>query len=251
MEKLTIFRKFILILSILLLPVSAFALKNEKVGSPVTFQTSDGVIIYGTYQPPAGPGMKTFVLLHGLGSTNEEWNTFGVRLARAGYGYLSYDARGHGKSTFTKSGKQISYENFTKEQWNRMVSDVGDAINFLVNEKKLKAGKIGLMGASIGANISLLYATSNETVPMVILLSPGVNYVVFNISGAINSFKKRPVAIAASPNDNYAFQSSQLLFKQIQSNPRASMITGEKGHGVDMFAGNKFMKELFTWIRNN
>ncbi|MFH1367842.1 MAG: alpha/beta fold hydrolase [Elusimicrobiota bacterium] len=240
-------KKYAVFVMLLAIPAVLLAKAGERTGSPVSFQTPDGVIITGTYHAPAGPRMKTFILLHGLGSTNEEWQSFAVHLVRAGYGFLAYDARGHGKSVFTRDGKQLSYENFVPSQWNLMIQDVGSAVSFLMNEKKIQEKRIGLIGASMGANVSMLYAASNEAVPMVVLLSPGVNYVLFNISNAVSSFQKRPVAIAVSPNDTYAYQSSQLLFRKIEMNKRAVLLTAAKGHGVEMFDG-RFERRLLQWI---
>ena len=64
---------------------------------------------------------------------------------------------------------------------------------------------------------------------------------------AIQWFHKRPIAIAASEGDTYAFQSSQLLYQQIQENNRAELMPTEKGHGVEMFGG-KFDKVLLRWL---
>jgi alpha-beta hydrolase superfamily lysophospholipase len=233
----------------------AFAVKKGyHLGTPVTFKTSDGMIISGLFCPAAGSRVKTFILLHGLGSDQDEWQKFAGKLVARGYGFLSYDARGHGKSTLTADGKQVSYQDFgapgPKSQWNRMITDLGDAVMFLANEKKVRANNIGIIGASVGANVALIYSATNEAIPVVVLLSPGINYAGFGTLDAIQWFHKRPIAIAASQGDTYAFQSSQLLFQQIQENRRANLMPAEKGHGVEMFGG-KFDKVLLRWLAKN
>lgn len=243
-------KRALILLAFIIIPASLFAKPGDRInGTPVSFQTADGVIITGNYYPASGQRMKTFILLHGLGSSNDEWQSLEVRLVKSGYGFLAYDARGHGKSTFTRDGNTISYETMKAEQWAKMVKDVEMAVGFLRFQKNVPEKNIGLIGASMGANISLLYAATHEAVPVVVLLSPGMNYVVFNIASSIASFQKRPIAIAASPGDNYAYQSSQLLFNQIQSNPKAVLLSAEKGHGVAMFGGkDKLEKNLMQWL---
>lgn len=228
--------------------------KGYHLGAPVAFRTSDGVIISGLYSPPAGLNTRTFILLHGLGSNQDEWQGFARELVQQGYGFLSYDARGHGKSTSMADGRQISYETFgpgaPNSQWSRMVTDLGSAVMYLANEKKLRTNKIGIIGASLGANVALVYASSNEQVPVVVLLSPGLNYAGVGTLDAVQAFHKRPIALAASPGDTYAYQSTQLLSQQVADNRRAGFLEASKGHGVNMFDG-KFDKTLLRWLANH
>lgn len=242
---------FVFCAAFLLSPAFAAVKKGYHLGTPVSFKASDGLIISGLFNPASGPNMKTFILLHGLGSGQDEWQAFAGELVAQGYGFLSYDARGHGKSMVTADGKQVSYQNFgapgPKSQWNRMITDLGDAVMFLANEKKVRTKKIGIIGASVGANVALIYAATNEEIPVVVLLSPGVNYAGFGTLDAVQWFHKRPIAIAASEGDTYAYQSSQLLIQQIQDNKRAKFMPTEKGHGVEMFGG-KFDKVLLRWL---
>ena len=225
-----------------------------QTGERISFQTSDGVIISGLFRRPASSANKTFILLHGLGSNQEEWQSFSDRLANAGYGVLTYDARGHGKSTGTADNRKISYDKFGPpgpgSDWEKMLGDLGEAISFLNREKKIPGRKVGLIGASIGANVCLIYASKNPEIPLVMLLSPGLNYAGFATLGSIEAFKNRPIAIAASPQDAYAYQSSILLFQKIQTNKKAAFLAGPAGHGVQMFDG-KFDNQLIKWINRH
>ena len=225
-----------------------------QTGEKVSFQTRDGVLITGLFRKPSSAGNRTCILLHGLGSTQEEWQSFSDRLAAAGYGVLSYDARGHGKSTSYADGRKLSYTKFGPpgpgSQWGNMTDDLGEAINFLASKKGIPVKKIVLIGASIGANICLIYAAKTPEIPLVVLLSPGLNYAGFGTLGSIESFAKRPIAIAASPSDSYAYQSSILLFQRIQGSKKAAFLQGPAGHGVQMFDG-KFDSQLLKWIVNH
>jgi len=232
----------------------AFAVSSRDVqtGEKVSFKTPDGVIISGLFHKPASSLNKTFILLHGLGSNQEEWQSFTDKLVSAGYGVLSYDARGHGKSSERSDGRNINYNNFGPpgpgSEWGKMIDDLGDAVNFLKTEKNITVKKVGLIGASVGANVCLIYAAKTPEISVVVLLSPGLNYAGFGTLGAIEAFTARPIELSASPQDTYAYQSSILLYQKVQGNKRASFLPGAAGHGVQMFDG-KFDNQLIKWIR--
>ena len=217
----------------------------------VLFYATDGAKIVGSYQPPAKSSGEVFVLLHGLGSNKEEWNYFETKLTEKGFGFFAYDMRGHGESVSKKDGTTLDYQTFGKpspgSNWNKMVDDLAKAVNFLITNEKLKRNQIGLIGASIGANVSLIYGSSYNHVGTIVLLSPGLSYQGLETLDYIKAYKKGKIAVAASPQDNYAFRSSEILFKKIRNNPQAKFIETESGHGVNMFDG-EFDKELIAWL---
>jgi len=257
-KKISFFR-ILLSAAILLLSFNAhsYAVKpGAKIGKKITFITNDGVIISALYYPPASKSMKTFILLHGLASNQEEWQPFAHNLARLGYGFLSYDARGHGESTRDIKGKKISYANFSPpgpaSEWERMVSDLEKAVKTLETTYGTPAKKIALAGASLGANVCLIYGSMDKSIPAVVLLSPGLNYAGFAASGPVLEYSKRAVLIAASPGDTYAYQSSSLLYAKIKSNKRSEMLSAAGGrHGVQMFEDKVFTNKLLSWISRN
>ena len=245
----------------LLTPANSFAAKGKggRVGEKVSFSSKEGFNITGLFVRPAGPGMKTFILLHGLASSQDEWQGFVHDLTKHGYGFLSYDARGHGKSLIVQNGMKLTYDSFgppaKNSNWEKMVSDLDSAVNFLITAKNIRPNKIGLIGASLGANVCLLYASNKDSVNPVVLLSPGIDYAGLNTNQAIFAFKGtknkyRPIAIVASPNDTYAFQSACYLYKQIESNKKSVLIQGQNSnHGVQML-DKTMVRKIFSWINN-
>lgn len=217
----------------------------------VFYYSTDGVKIVGVYQPPAKSSGEVFVLLHGLGSNKEEWNYFESKLTEKGYGFFAYDMRGHGESVTKKDGTILDWQAFgkpsPKSNWFKMVDDLAKAVNFLITDEKLKRNQIGLIGASIGANVSLIYGASYNHVGTLVLLSPGLSYQGLETLDYIKAYNKGKIAIAAALPDSYAFKSSQILFKKIKKNPRAEFFETESGHGVNMFDG-EFDKQLIDWL---
>ena len=216
------------------------------------FTTRDGVILTGDFFPPSRKEKVTFILLHGLGSSRREWDDFTERLRKRGYGCLAYDLRGHGESTKKEYGKEVDYRKFLRpgplSEWSLMVEDLGQAVKYL-KRKGIRKQRIGLMGASLGANIALLYTSKERTLPLTVLLSPGWNYAGLDTTLAIREYGVRPLALVASPKDSYAYQTSVLMHRIVsQNNPGAVFLKGKGGeHGVQMLKG-RLKEQLLKWI---
>ncbi|MFH0947423.1 MAG: alpha/beta fold hydrolase [Elusimicrobiota bacterium] len=215
--------------------------------------TRDKVILIGKFVPPKEPSKFTFILLHGLASNKNEWYGFADKLSHRGYGYLAVDIRGHGESNKTTNGADIDIKYFGRpgpgSEWNKIIDDVDVMVQYLIKTRDIRKNSIALAGASIGANIALIYSANHKFVPLVILLSPGLNYIELLTAPAMKKYGERPVAIAASPGDKYAFESSSRLMT-IAKEIGASVVffEGKKNqHGVQMFDG-QFENEIITWL---
>ena len=70
--------------------------------SPIQFEGRDGNRLSG--ERVGDPSAPPLILMHGGGQTRHAWAGTALRLAAAGYHVVSYDARGHGDSTWSDSG---------------------------------------------------------------------------------------------------------------------------------------------------
>lgn len=186
-----------------------------------------------------------FVLLHGLGSAKEEWLNFGQELNRRGYGWLAYDARGHGDSSLTRGadGAPNGYKYLT--QWDRMIDDVGAAVQFLENDKGIKRSRLVFMGASLGANVVLNYAALTRSNANVILLSPGLNYQEIKMDAAVRKVPAKHLLLVAHPGDAYSFSSCTLTKEAL---PAVSFWFDVRvGHGVQML-DPQLTNRLIDWL---
>ena len=208
---------------------------------PVSFTGTGGARIVGNFFPPAKPERLTVVLLHGVGSSKEEWDAFSLACRAEGLGLFAYDARGHGESTGAASGKKIDYRTFYSRgpdsEWGKMVGDLELAVQFLRKSRKIDPSLIAIGGASIGANIALRYAVNHPAIPCFFLLSPGVDYQGLTAGDAIQHYGNRRLLLAVSPGDLYAWRSAELLKTLVQ--PATSLTFLQQppnsGHGVQMF----------------
>lgn len=108
----------------------------------VAFRTSDEVRLSGWYLPSRNGA--AVVLLPGAGSARSAVLGQGAVLARHGYGVLLLDGRGHGLS----GGHTMDFG-----WWGGR--DISAAVSFLARQPGVHAGKIGLLGESMGGEQAL------------------------------------------------------------------------------------------------
>jgi dienelactone hydrolase len=198
----------------------------------VSFQTPDGVTVVGTFVPAKKLRAPALLLLHMLGRDRNIYAPVIAALREAGYGLLALDFRGHGEST-AKGEHTLSWEDFEESDWKGTISDAQQALAVLRKERGVDPERLGIIGASIGANVALSAAGSEPTIKTLVLLSPGLDYRgITSEPGAIQS-KDRPVFIAVAENDSYSHESSQALSK-IMPQATVHVVKGD-AHGTNMF----------------
>lgn len=225
---------------IVLLLVCAGALAADAAGTAVTFDTSDGVKISAVFvKGPAAKG-PAVVLLPMLGRTKADWDPIISKclLPETGFSFLAIDVRGHGSST-GQGDKTLNWKDFSARDFNDAVRDVEAAVKWLRARPDVDGDKIGIIGASIGANLALVYAASDPAIKVVALLSAAMDFRGVKIEQAMKDYGKRPVFIAASNEDGPAANSIRVLQKLSQADP-------VKGEGVGrLFDGNLRGTEMF------
>ena len=226
-------RKLLFILTTL---ITALVLPGEsRAAQRVTFRTDDGVILTATwYEPPArGPAV---ILVHMLHRSRRDFDALASRLASEGIGALALDLRGHGDS-----------QGSIGTDFAPMVADVKAARRFLIGRSDV-SGKIGLLGASLGANLVALAAADDPGVASLALLSPSLDYRGLRIETAMRKFGSRPVLMVVSDDDPYASRSAHDLEKGTRGREILSL-TGA-GHGSTMLEREpSLMGSLVDWFR--
>jgi pimeloyl-ACP methyl ester carboxylesterase len=166
---------------------------------PVELTTEDQLSIKATYYPVTNSPAPALLLVHMVNSNKDVWQKFATTAQQDGYAVLAIDLRGHGES----SGESYDYD--------AMPVDVATALNWLTNRPEIAADRIGLVGASIGANLVLNAAGNDTNIKSVILLSPGLDYSGITANAALASYDKRPVMFVAAENDTYSADSARTL----------------------------------------
>jgi dipeptidyl aminopeptidase/acylaminoacyl peptidase len=126
----------------------------------VTIPSFDGTRLYGWWMS-ANRRAPTAVVLHGVKKNRTDVLRAALILRRARFNVLVFDGRGHGNS----EGRYVTYGFYERR-------DVESAIEWLVKQKKIERGRIGLVGESMGAAIALQVAAHNPWVRAVWADSP-------------------------------------------------------------------------------
>ncbi|MFB3853207.1 MAG: alpha/beta hydrolase [Vicinamibacterales bacterium] len=209
-----------------------------------TLQTSDGVRLAATVYPPARRPAPAVILVHMLTRNRGDWQVLASRLSAAGIGAIAIDLRGHGGSGSTPDGSAK-----TSEDLSRSVRDVTAAREFLRSRPDLFTDRIGIAGASVGANLAVLAAQNDESVRSLVLLSPGLDYRGLRIEQALVKYGPRPALIVVSQEDPYSFRSARRLAAS-GSGIREMRVVLEECHGTVMLERERGLTEaLVDWFR--
>jgi uncharacterized protein len=121
----------------------------------VTFTTSDGAPL-SAWLVPSRNGAAV-ILRHGSGSTRTAVLPQAEVLARHGYGLLLLDARGHGRS----GGRGMDLGWYGEE-------DITAAVTYLVRRAEVDAGRVGLLGLSMGGEEAIGAAAADDRIRVVV-----------------------------------------------------------------------------------
>jgi len=199
----------------------------------ISFQTSDGVTIVGKWYVVENP--KRFaLLLHMMPATKESWQPLAEALHAADIASLAIDLRGHGEST-QSAGGALDYKKFSDAEQQAKMRDVEAAITWL-KEKGAREETIALIGASIGANLAMVYGSEHHKIPVTVALSPGLDYRGVNAERAgVRIAPDQKVLFAAAEGDTYSFDTvTTLAGRMVAVAPEVLRYQGA-AHGTDLF----------------
>ena len=129
-----------------------------------------------------------------------------------------------------------------------MVADVKAARRFLIGRSDV-SGKIGLLGASLGANLVALAAADDPGVASLALLSPSLDYRGLRIETAMRKFGSRPVLMVVSDDDRVRLPFGARPRKG-HPRPRDPAASRGAGHGSTMLERDpSLMGSLVDWFR--
>ncbi|MFN4182780.1 MAG: alpha/beta hydrolase [bacterium] len=225
-------------------------------------KTADGFVLRGKmYYPELLEGekfRKVLLLLHQWNKTQEEWeNPYGVvsRFRREGFVVVTFDFRGHGKST-TKGEKRIGVRDLRPGDIALFPDDAGEVMKYV--EATLKGAEkearilTYVMGASIGANSALIYGAREKQVVALILLSPGKEYHGLGIMQAAKEYAQsgRPALWLAARDDEYSANTLQEIQKIIPAKGFRLEIYPSGGHGWALFGKYPDLtQQILNWMK--
>ena len=230
-----------------LVPLTALSPAPPPAAAPdqrLTIRTDDGVLLAATWYEPNARPAPAVILVHMLHRSRRDWDAVGSRLAAEGLGALAIDLRGHGESGGGASAGDPGHPDYTA-----LVRDVAAARRYLATRGDVQQGRVGIAGASIGANLALLQAAGDPTVASLALLSPSLDYRGLRIESAARKYGARPALLVSSDDDPYATRSVHDL-KSAGGGTREALLLSQAGHGTVMLSRNgELVRTVVDWFR--
>lgn len=210
----------------------------------VSFQTPDKVEIIGTfYQSQASGNAPAVLMLHQWGATRASYDEFAKKLQTDGINVLTIDGRGFGESI--RQGEQKIAPGRTDAAVAGMLSDVAAAVRFLEQQISVDANRIGIIGASYGSSLAIIYAANNPQIKAVALLSPGTNY-FGNLATEepIQKYGSRSLLLVAAEDDAESAVAARRLNSLANGDKHQLAIFKQGGHGTALFAADANLESL-------
>lgn len=224
---------------------------TEATMTQISFQTTDNVTIVGDLYRPEGAILGGAILVPMMPATKESWQNFANELTTRGYLALAIDLRGHGEST--KQGMTtLDYQKFSSTDHQKSHLDLEAALEYLMTTEKLSSSQIGLVGASIGANLSLQVMAKNRQILWGVFLSPGLDYHGIRSQPLIEHLSApQRILLVASDDDAYSHQTVNQL-SRISPAPTTTHQLANAGHGTTMFERDpELQTQVIDWITRN
>jgi pimeloyl-ACP methyl ester carboxylesterase len=215
-------------------PVEPTGLPTPSEPTPIALSAPDGASLAGTYYTPIVRPAPAVLLLHMLGGSKADWDTFARVLQKQGYAVLAFDLRGFGASA-------------RPEDWSKAPADVRGVWQTLISRPDVDVNRNAILGASIGANLSLMVSGTEPRVTAAVALSPGLDFHGLNPSSAMSGFAQRPVYLVASQDDAYSYNSAGSLARLSIS--AETLYFDTAGHGTAMLGREPALEQtLVDWL---
>lgn len=233
-------------------PRAVFA--EERIEERVTLNTEDGWNLDARYLK-AAESAPTVVLIHTQKSDHTEWEPWLKPLKRYGFGYLSFDLRGHGNSFVMPDGSTATWRSFSisgpDNEFNRMLRDVDAALAFL-STHSVTGAQIVLAGSSLGANLAIKSAAIHPEISMAIAISPALNVNDVLTVNPLRAYGKRPLLLIAGANRAKQYKEFQLLndiARMSCGKDNVTVMVEASGIGPDLIT-KYTARRVLDWIRN-
>jgi dienelactone hydrolase len=213
------------------------------------FVSAGNARIVGTIYETGKLKSPAVLLLHQWQNDRKSFDAFAKILQEKGFVVLAIDGRGFGDSVKTTDGKTILPER-TDQVVEAMKTDVDNAFLLLADREDVDAENIGIIGASYGSSLAIIYGSENKEVKAVAALSPGTNYFGnLPTEPAVKAFGDRPLLLVAANDDKDSVNSVADLASAADSLDVEVKVFEKGGHGTDLFkAGVDLDKLLIDFL---
>lgn len=206
---------------------------SDKPYKTVEIDSIDGTPLYGSMYAADKPDSPALLLLHQWASDRHSFDDFSARMQQRGFAVLAIDGRGFGESNHHSNGSMLEAGR-TDADVERMLGDVDAAFSYLSKQQGVDPKRVGIVGASYGSSLAIIYAADHGQVATVSLLSPGLNYFGnMSTTPAVKKYGDRPLFMTAAEDDKDSADSVRTLGT---ADPKATLkVYGSGGHGQALF----------------
>jgi dienelactone hydrolase len=211
----------------------------------VTIESPDGVKLVGSFYSANKPNSPALLMLHQWESDRHSFDDLAATMQADGFNVLTVDGRGFGESTTKANGSAVSAGK-SQSDVDNMLGDVGAAFDFLSKNPNVDPKRIGILGASYGSSLALLYAAGKPEVAAIAMLSPGLDYFGhMKTEPAFEKYGNRPAYMMAAEDDGESANAIRKL-NPITSNVAKyeQTIHARGGHGTALLNVEGVTKEL-------
>jgi pimeloyl-ACP methyl ester carboxylesterase len=224
--------------------------KEETEFTVHKISTPQGWEMYGRCYV-SSPGAPLVVLVHGLNTDQSSWGLLLPHLRTAGYNVLAVDLPGHGMSTMCNgSYKSVSVFTLNAQDYEEMPGDVSKLVFRAATDRGISRDNVVVMGASIGANIGIIYASSDSDVNGLVLLSPVKQFVNDLPEDHASDLSGTPVMILVSTGDSSSINTAHTLddkYSNIELYPYTTTY-----HGTNLLSGvAESIPDIKDWLGTN
>jgi len=208
--------------------------------------TSSGWAVWGRSYL-ASPGAPVVVLVHGLNTDHSVWEPLMPSLKASNYNVITVDLPGFGRSMYCNGSLRSGYDNkLTAQDFEEMPNAVSALVFRAMTDRGMSGQKIIAIGASIGANIALIYGSAHD-VDGFVLLSPISQFVSEKPEDHIGVIGETPVLVLVSTKDSVAINTAH----QIDDSYSDSLLMTYDGdyHGTDMLKSvPTAVQDISDWL---
>ncbi|NAS29942.1 alpha/beta fold hydrolase [Flavobacteriaceae bacterium R38] len=223
---------------------------QSSTGTEVEFTTNDNITISASYLVPETKtkSFPAIILIHQGGSSRQEWFQFPMvdQLLKEGYVLLAYDIRQHGKSE-KDQGDIFNLFNNPK----RAPLDLQAAIQFLEKDDRIDKKRIGILGASVGANLACVAAASDEySIKSVVSISSKTE-AAQNLSGKEEPLSLKNAFHIASENEQGGLRKkwAEELYTKTTGKRKIVIAEGSLHGAYILKASSTLTNQVIKWFK--
>ncbi|HEU4714283.1 MAG TPA: alpha/beta hydrolase [Pyrinomonadaceae bacterium] len=222
----------------------------------VWFTTADGIRLHGWFfENQTNPA--TIIFFHGNTGNIGDVDWLGQRFHERGFNVLLFDYRGYGAS-------EGDAENETG-----LYADGDAAVDFLINEKRVRPDQIILYGQSLGTTVVVDVASRRDVGAVILESGPSsassmANHALPWLPQQLHFFGKNrfesaqklakvkaPVLISHGDPDPVVPTSEGRLLYAAANEPKRLLIFPGAGHNVFGSAGDSYLNQLIDFINQS